>query len=215
MAQSGWVLGLGTGSTTAYAIQELGRMMREEGMMFEGIPTSHSAELLARSNGIPIRTLHDVNQIQLAIDGADEIDGKKNLIKGSGGAHTREKIIDSFADQFVVVVDDSKLVNQLGQTMGVPLEVVPLAVPAVINRIGAMGGKTEMRISSFGVGHSGPAITDQGNFVLDALFETIDDPKAMEKELNLIPGVLENGIFPQIADLIIIGSTKDGSISTQ
>lgn len=214
MAQTGWVIGLGTGSTTSYAIEELGRMIREEGLLFHGIPTSHASEVLARQNGIPITTLQDINRVQLAIDGADAVDGQKNLIKGSGGAHTREKIVDSFADMFVVVVDDTKLVSKLGQGMAVPLEVIPLAVPAVRRGVQRMGGDTDLRIISSGHGHTGPAITDQGNFVLDASFQEINDTKAMESALNNLPGVVENGLFPQIAHLILVGSTKDGSVTT-
>jgi ribose 5-phosphate isomerase A len=212
MAKSGWVVGLGTGSTAAYAIAELGRRMRDEGAIYYGVPTSHSAELLARRQKIPVRTLHDVERIDLAIDGADEVDLARNLLKGSGGAHTREKIVDSFAELFVVVVDDSKLVSSLGHRMPVPLEVLPLAVPAVTRRIQQIGGTVELRVATGGRGHYGPIITDQGNMILDAKFPVIDNPKELERGLNSIPGVLENGIFAGMSPTILVGSTIDGTV---
>ena len=214
MARSGWVIGLGTGSTAYYAVQELGRLIREDGLKISGIPTSHAAELLARAIGIPIKTLDDVERINLAIDGADQVDGDKNLIKGLGGAHTREKIVASFADLFVVVVDDSKLATRLGVGVPVPLEVIALAVPAVIRRVQKLGGQAQLRLASPGQAHSGPFITDQGNFLMDASFGEISDPKSMERDLNLIPGVVDNGLFTQIPATILVGSEKDGSVST-
>lgn len=214
MARSGWVIGLGTGSTAYYAVQELGRLIREDGLQIAGIPTSHAAELLARSIGIPIKTLDDVERIDLAIDGADQVDGDQNLIKGLGGAHTREKIVASVADLFVVVVDDSKLAARLGVGVPVPLEVIALAVPAVIRRVQKLGGQAQLRMASPGQAHSGPFITDQGNFLMDASFGEIADPKSMERDLNLIPGVVDNGLFTQIAATILVGSGNDGSVST-
>ncbi|MCH7713610.1 MAG: ribose-5-phosphate isomerase RpiA [Chloroflexi bacterium] len=213
MARSGWVIGLGTGSTAYYAVEELGRLMREEGLLIAGVPTSHASEMLARTNGIPIKTLDDVERIDLAIDGADQVDGGKNLIKGLGGAHTREKIVASFADLFVVVVDDSKLASRLGLGVPVPLEVISLAVPAVTRRVQKLGGQTRLRMAHPAQAHGGPFITDQGNFLMDASFDEIPDPRSMERELNLIPGVVDNGLFTQIAATILVGSGKDGSVS--
>ena len=209
MVQPGWVVGLGTGSTAAYVIEELGRRIREEKAAFRGVPTSHAAEFLARCQGISIASLHDVDRIHLAIDGADEVDARKNLIKGAGGAHTREKIVASFADSFVVVVDQTKLVDGLGQGTAVPLEVLPFAVPAVKRGVDRLGGRASLR--SVPGAQGGPAITDQGNFVLDASFPAIEDPKALEGRLNNLPGVVDNGLFPQMAHLILVGRA-DGSV---
>ena len=186
--------------------------MREDGLLITGIPTSNAAELQARAIGIPIKTLNDIERIDLAIDGADQVDGGKNLIKGLGGAHTREKIVASFAEVFVVVVDESKMASRLGIGVPVPLEVIPLAVPAVNRRVGQLGGQAELRMAYPGQAHSGPFITDQGNFLMDASFGEIDDPISMERDLNLIPGVVDNGLFPQIARTILVGSTTDGSV---
>lgn len=213
MARSGWTIGLGTGSTAYYAVQELGRLIRENGLQIAGVPTSHAAEIQARANGIIIKTLDDVERIDLAIDGADQVDGDKNLIKGLGGAHTREKIVASFADVFVVVVDDSKLASRLGLGVPVPLEVISLAVPAVTRRVQQLGGQTQLRMASPNQAHGGPFITDQGNFLMDASFAEISDPKSMERDLNLIPGVVDNGLFTEIADTILVGSGRDGSVS--
>ena len=217
MARSGWVIGLGTGSTAYYAVEELGRLMREDGLLITGVPTSHAAELQARVNGIPIKTWDDVERIDLGIDGADQVDGDKNLIKGLGGAHTREKIVASFAEVFVVVVDDSKLSGRLGIGVPVPLEVISMAVPGVDRRVQRLGGQIKLRMANPGQAHSGPFITDQGNFLLDAFFHGIDgpgidDPKSMERDLNLIPGVVDNGLFTQIASTILIGSPRNGSV---
>ena len=213
MARSGWVIGLGTGSTAYYAVEELGRLIREDGLQITGVTTSHAAEIQARANGIPIKTLNDVERINLAIDGADQVDGDKNLIKGLGGAHTREKIVASFADVFVVVVDESKLASRLGIGVPVPLEVLSLAVPAVNLRVRQLGGQTQLRMAFPSQPHSGPFITDLGNFLLDASFDEITDPKSMERDLNLIPGVVDNGLFTQIKLKILVGSGKDGSVS--
>jgi ribose 5-phosphate isomerase A len=145
--------------------------------------------------------------IDIAIDGADEVDPHKNLIKGGGAAHTREKVVDYLATQFIVVVDGGKLVERLGSSFAVPVEVIPMALTPVTNAIKALGGKPELRM---GVRKAGPVITDQGNMVLDVTFDSIDDPVNLEKTLNNIPGVLENGIFVNCADIVLVGEVIDG-----
>jgi ribose 5-phosphate isomerase A len=206
--QSGDIVGLGTGSTTAFAIQFLGdRLKSGELKDIKGVPTSFQASVLAKKHGIPLTTLDEVDIINIAIDGADEVDPQKNLIKGGGAAHTREKIIDSLAKEFVVVVDSSKMVDRLGSTFALPIEVLPLAVAPVTRALEKLGGKPELRM---GVKKDGPVITDQGNMVLDVTFEAIDNPAELEKTLNNIPGVLENGLFVGVATLILIGEIKDG-----
>ncbi|HEY9845979.1 MAG TPA: ribose 5-phosphate isomerase A, partial [Candidatus Caenarcaniphilales bacterium] len=140
-----------------------------------------------------------------AIDGADEVDPQHNLIKGGGAAHTREKVVDSLAAQFIVVVDSSKLVERLGSTFPVPVEVLPMAIAPVTQAIGKLGGKPELRM---GVKKDGPVITDQGNMVLDVMFDSIDNPAELEKTLNNIPGVLENGLFVGLTDLVLVGELQ-------
>lgn len=208
LVKSGMIVGLGTGSTTAYAIEYLGnRLQSGEIKDILGIPTSFQAEVLAKQYGIPLTTLDAVDHIDIAIDGADEVDPQKNLIKGGGAAHTREKIVDSLAAQFVVVVDSNKLVDNLGSTFLLPVEVIPMAMTPVMRAIEKLGGKPELRM---GIRKAGPVITDQGNMVIDVKFDSIDNPAELEKTLNNIPGVLENGLFVGVADLILVGEVKDG-----
>lgn len=211
MVEDGMVVGIGTGSTAVFTIRELGRRIHEEGLSCMGIPTSYDAAVLARSHGVPLTTLDDVERIDIAIDGADEVDPAKRLIKGRGAAHTREKIVDSLADTFVVVVDASKLVDRLGTRCPVPVEVLPMAVTPVMRRLRGMGAVPTLRM---GVNKDGPVITDQGNMVIDARFDGIDDPRALETAINSIPGVLENGLFIDLATLVLIGRiAEDGAIS--
>lgn len=206
--KSGSIVGLGTGSTTAYAIEYLGdRLKSGELKDIVGVPTSFQAEVLAKQYGIPLTTLDAIDHIDIAIDGADEVDPHKNLIKGGGAAHTREKVVDYLADRFIVVVDSGKLVDRLGSVFPVPVEVIPMALTPVMQAIKKLGGKPDLRM---GVKKAGPVITDQGNMVIDVKFDTIDDPENLEKTLNNIPGVLENGIFVNCADLVLIGEVKNG-----
>jgi len=201
--QSGAIVGLGTGSTTAFAIQFLGdRLKSGELKEIKGVPTSFQASVLAKQYGIPLTTLDEIDHLDIAIDGADEVDPQHNLIKGGGAAHTREKVVDSLAEQFIVVVDSSKLVERLGSTFAVPVEVLPMAIAPVMQTITQLGGKPELRM---GVKKDGPVITDQGNMVLDVQFDAIDNPAELEKTLNNIPGVLENGLFVGLVDLVLVG----------
>jgi ribose 5-phosphate isomerase A len=207
--KSGSIVGLGTGSTTAYAIQYIGERLQSGDLKeIKGIPTSFQASVLAKQYGIPLTTLDETDHMDVAIDGADEVDPNKNLIKGGGAAHTQEKIVDSLADQFIVVVDSSKLVDRLGSTFLLPVEVLPMAMTPVMRAIEKLGGKPELRM---GVKKAGPVVTDQGNLVIDVKFDSIDNPAALEKNLNNIPGVLENGLFVGVADIILVGEINDGT----
>jgi ribose 5-phosphate isomerase A len=205
--RSNTVVGLGTGSTTVFAIQHLGKRLKNgELKNIVGIPTSFQSENLARECGIPLTTLNAVDRIDVAIDGADEVDPQKNLIKGGGAAHTQEKLVDSFSDYFIVVVDSSKLVDKLGSTFLLPVEVIPKAMKLVKLHLEKLGGKPEVRTA---VKKDGPIITDQGNIVLDVKFNSIENPEELEKTINNIPGVLDNGLFVGLADLVIVGELKD------
>jgi len=208
LVKSGTIVGLGTGSTTAYAIQYIGDRLKSGDLKdIVGIPTSFQAEVLAKQYGIPLTTLDAIERIDLAIDGADEVDPQKNLIKGGGAAHTREKVVDYLAERFIVVVDSGKLVDRLGSVFAVPVEVIPMAISPVMRAIEKLGGKPELRM---GVKKAGPVITDQGNMVVDVRFDAIANPAELEKTLNNIPGVLENGIFVNCTDLVLIGEVQDG-----
>jgi ribose 5-phosphate isomerase A len=196
-------VGLGTGSTTAHFIRLLGKKVMEEELEVYGIPTSHQSRLLAIESGIPIASLDEVDAIDLAVDGADEVDPELNLIKGRGAALTMEKIIEYRAGTFLVLVDESKLVERLGQKMPVPIEVIPAAWRAIAEELEVFNAEAELRMA---VKKDGPVITDNGNFILDARFAMIEDPLDMEMELNSIPGVVENGIFADIADVVLVGT---------
>ncbi|BFM39873.1 ribose-5-phosphate isomerase RpiA [Synechocystis sp. LKSZ1] len=211
--QSNSIVGLGTGSTTAYALQFIGeRLQNGELSNVVGIPTSFQAEVLARKYGIPLTTLDVVDRIDIAIDGADEVDPQKNLIKGGGAAHTREKIVDALADVFLVVVDSGKLVENLGSTFLLPVEVIPMALTPVMRALEKLGGQPELRM---GVKKAGPVVTDQGNLVIDVKFDRIDNPAELEKTINNLPGVLENGLFVGVADVVLVGEVIDGKPSVR
>ncbi len=211
--QSGTIVGLGTGSTTARAIAALGDRLKSGDLKdIIGIPTSFQAEVLSKQYGIPLTTLDAVDRIDLAIDGADEVDPQKNLIKGGGAAHTREKVVDYLAAQFIVVVDSGKLVSKLGESFKVPVEVIPMAIAPVMRAISKLGGEPELRM---GVKKAGPVVTDQGNLVVDVEFNDIPNPAGLEQSLNNIPGVLENGIFVNCVDLVLVGEINDGQPSVR
>jgi len=206
--KSGMIVGLGTGSTTAYTIQALGDRIKSGQLKdIKGVPTSFQSEVLAKQYGVPLTTLDEIDRIDIAIDGADEVDAHLNLIKGGGAAHTREKVVDYLAAQFIVVVDSSKMVDKLGSTFRVPIEVIPMAIAPVTRAIEKLGGKPELRM---GIRKAGPVITDQGNMVIDVKFDNLDNPVELEKTLNNIPGVLENGLFVNCTDLVLVGEIKDG-----
>ncbi|HAC63816.1 MAG TPA: ribose 5-phosphate isomerase A [Cyanothece sp. UBA12306] len=202
------IVGLGTGSTTAYAIEYIGeRLQSGELKNIVGVTTSFQAEVLARKYNIPLTTLDVIDHIDVAIDGADEVDPQKNLIKGGGAAHTQEKLVDSLAEVFIVVVDGNKLVDKLGSTFLLPVEVIPKAVTPVMRKLEKLGGKPELRM---GVRKAGPVVTDQGNLIIDVKFEAIDDPATLEQTINNIPGVLENGLFVGVTDVVLVGEIVEG-----
>ncbi|WP_254839341.1 ribose-5-phosphate isomerase RpiA [Natronomonas marina] len=199
--EDGAVVGLGTGSTAAAAIRELGRRV-DAGFDVHGVPTSHGARRLAREAGIPLTTLEEAVP-DVAIDGADQVaDG--HLLKGGGAAHAREKLVDTAADRFLVVVDASKRSDELD--LPVPLEVLSDAVPVVERRIEELGGEPRLRDAER---KDGPVVTDNGNLVVDCAFGAIDDPASLAARLAGIPGVVEHGLFVDLADEIHVG-TGDG-----
>lgn len=214
MVQSGSIVGLGTGSTAACMIQALGDRLKSGDLKdIKGITTSFQGEVLARECGIPLTTLNEVDHIDIAIDGADEVDPNLNLIKGGGAAHFQEKLVEAFAKQFVVIVDSGKLVDKLNLNFLLPVEVVPKALTPVTKAIEKLGGTPQLRMA---VKKSGPVVTDQGNLILDVKFANgIDNPAELEKALNNIPGVLENGLFVGMTDLVLVGEVIDGKPSVR
>lgn len=199
LVKDGDVVGLGTGSTTHHFIEKLGNKIKNEDLDIMGIPTSYQSFFLAKDSGIMITTLEE-HDVTIAVDGADEVDPELNLIKGGGAAHTLEKIVDESAERFVVIVDESKLVNELGK-FPVPVEVIPQSSRTVKKHLINMGGSPTMRMAER---KDGPVVTDNGNFIYDVKFK-INNPKKLETELNTIPGVVENGIFSKIVDEVLVG----------
>ncbi len=200
--QDGSIVGLGSGTTVAHAVQQIGEKVRRENLRVLGVPTSHQVMLLAVSCGIPLTTLDEHPQLDVTIDGADQVDRKLNLIKGMGGALMREKIVASAAKQLVIVVDETKLVERLGMKHPVPVEILPFALSFVMATVRELGGKPVLREGKHKVG---PVVTDNGNFILDVEFGVIDDPGKLDARLKLIPGVLETGLFLGIADVVYVG----------
>ena len=195
-------VGLGTGSTTAFALEALGRRIREEGLSLEGVPTSFAAERLARAYGIPLTTL-DACGLDLAVDGADEVDEHLNVIKGRGGAHAREKVVAQAAERFVVLIDPSKRVARLGTQAPVPVEVLPMAVGPVTRALERLGARADLRMA---MRKDGPVVSDQGLWILDAYFDGgFGDPHALNDALCALPGVLDHGLFVGLATEVLIG----------
>jgi len=203
--EDGFVIGLGSGSTVSYAISEIGRRIREENLKVLAVPTSYKTLLLAVKCGIPLTTLNEHPQLDLDIDGADQIDEELNLIKGRGGALTREKIVASASKTLIIVADKSKLTKSLGKDQLIPIEVLPFALPLVTNKIKKMGGKPNLRERKDG---SGPYVTDNGNFILDVDFGVIQEPITLEANLKKIPGVIETGLFIGMAEKAYIGTEE-------
>jgi len=207
--RDGMVLGLGSGSTAALMIQALGaKLAIGELRDITGVTTSFQGEVLAAELGIPLKSLNAIERIDLAIDGADEVDPSFQLIKGGGACHVQEKLVARRADRFVVVVDSTKLVDTLNLGFLLPVEVLPGAWRQVQGQLGEMGGEAQLRMA---VRKAGPVVTDQGNLVLDVKFAGgITDPVTLEKEINNLPGVLENGLFVNITDQVLVGEIVDG-----
>jgi ribose 5-phosphate isomerase A len=202
LVQNGMIVGLGTGSTAAYLVAELGRRVAEEGLRFTGIPTSERTAEQARSLGIPLATLADAKEIDLTIDGADEVQlGTLALIKGHGGALLREKIVAAASKRMAVIVDETKLVRHLGRTLAVPVEVVPFGWEATERKLRALGAGTELRP---GVNDK-PYVTDGGHYILDCAFGPIADPKKVARELDATVGVVEHGLFLGLAKQVFVG----------
>lgn len=213
LVRSGMVVGLGTGSTAAHAIGGLGERLRAGELHdIRAVPTSFQALRLARQHGIPLTSLDEVIDLDLAIDGADEVGPDLTLIKGGGAAHTREKIVDSLARELVIVVVADKLVARLGSRSPVAVEVLPMAVTPVARSIERLGGRPELRMA---LRKAGPVVTDQGNLVLDVHFSAIPNPAELERTLNNIPGVLENGLFVGLADRVLVAELENGAPSVR
>ena len=207
--KSDMVLGLGSGSTAALVIKSLAEEIRSGKLKnIIGVATSFQSEVLALELDIPLVDLASVAQIDLAIDGADEVDPRFQLIKGGGACHVREKLVAFKANKLLIVVDETKLVKNLNQSFPLPLEVLPNAWKQVQEVISEMNGSSNLRMA---VKKAGPVVTDQGNLILDVLFNNgIENPKDIEMSINNIPGVLENGLFVDLTDKVLVGKIEKG-----
>ena len=211
LVQDGMVLGLGTGSTVAFVLAALAERVRNEGLRISGVPTSRRTEERARALGIPLTDLDARPELDLAIDGADEVEtGTLALIKGLGGALLREKIVATSARRFVVVVDESKVVERLGTRAPVPVEVVPFARAATARRLERLGGRAVLRMGPDGA----PFVTDNGNLIYDMhTGGPIGDAAALEHAFAAIPGVVESGLFTSGVARAFVGYA-DGTTRT-
>lgn len=210
--EDGMRVGLGTGSTAAWMVRRLGERVRSEGLRVTGVPTSARTAALARECGIPLATLDEVRWLDLTIDGADEFDGDLALIKGGGGALLHEKIVATASDMMVVIADRSKFVETLG-AFPLPVEVIPFGwrtTQALVEEclVGMDVGAREVVPRQ---GGDGPYRTDEGNLILDLHLRRISDARQLALVLNQVPGVVENGLFLDICDVVVIGAS-DGSV---
>ncbi len=204
LVKEGMIVGLGSGTTATHAVHAIGRRV-SQGLRITGIPTSESTAQLARSLGIPLTTLGEHPQIDMTIDGADEVElGTLNLIKGLGGALLREKIVASATTRFVIIVDETKLVPRLGTHDGVPVEVIPFGWQATDARLRKLGADTRMRTKPDGQ----PFLTDGGHYILDSFFGAIASPADLDRALNNTVGVVEHGLFIGMASEVVIGGPE-------
>ena len=197
--RDGDIVGLGTGSTAVHAVRLLGEQVRA-GLKIRGIPTSAATQELAASVGIPLTTLDEFQQINVTIDGADEVDPNLRLIKGGGGALLHEKIVASASQKCVIIVDSSKQVSMLGK-FPLPVEIIPFARALLAKNIAALGASVSLRMNPSGK----PFITDEGHYILDCSFGQISDPESLARALEEMPGIVEHGLFIGMADVVLVG----------
>ncbi len=209
--ESGMMLGLGTGSTANYAIEEIGRRIADGRLSnLHGIPSSVRTESLARTYNIPLMTFDDCQSLDISIDGADEIDAKLRLIKGGGGALLREKVIAQATKRFIVIADESKLSSVLGEKWALPVEVVPFAWRTEAKYVESIGAFAQLRIDS----DRKPLMTDQHNYLLDCNFGLIENPESIAFLLSSRAGIVEHGLFIGLAtEAIIAGASGIRHIS--
>lgn len=207
LVEDGMVVGLGTGDTSRRFIEQLASRARKESLKLTCVVTSGAAAGCARSGGLLVRTLGEAPRLDLAVDGADEVAPTLDLMKGGGGAHTKEKIVAASAARFVVLVDETKLVHRLGDTFPVPVEALEDALPLVRSRLEALGAEVSLRQAQ-----GAPYVTELGNRILDARFGAIADPAALAARLDAIPGALDHGLFIGMAHLVLVGDLSSETV---
>jgi ribose 5-phosphate isomerase A len=205
--ESGMILGIGSGTTTAEAIKIIGEKLKEgEIKNIKGVPTSYQSIQEAVKSRIPLTTLDEYPFLDLGIDGADQIDPSLNAVKGHGGAMLREKIVAACCKKYILIADDTKLTNVLGTQQEIYLEVHPFAITPVLKKILSMGAKASVRQAA---NKLGPVVTDNGNNIIDALFGPIENPRRLNRKLHSVQGLIETGLFIGYADLAYIGTKLD------
>ena len=204
LIQDGMVVGLGTGSTAAYMVERLGERLKEENLKITAVSTSWSTTLQCRTLQIPLKEMGEVSKLDMVIDGADEIDNQRNLIKGRGAAHLLEKIVASMTNNYIIIADSGKKVNVLGEKFAVPLEILPGAIGIVTEKVKALGGNVVVRRGN--PGKDGPVISDSGNLIADAKFGPISDAKTLALKLDSIPGLVGHGLFINMATKVILAT---------
>ncbi len=209
LVKDGMVIGIGSGTTVEIFLRELGKRIKSEELEVFGVPSSYQSKMLAIEEGISLLDLLECSELDLCVDGADEVDLKLNAVKGGGGALTREKIVAYASKEVVFVVEERKVVEKLKYP--VPVEVIPFSLGYVLKRLEEimkdLGSENTPRVRQ-GTGKLGPVVTDNGNFIVDCNFGEIEDTGKLENELCMIPGVVECGLFTDVADRVIVG--KDG-----
>jgi len=203
LVQDGMKIGLGSGSTFLFVIERLAERMRSQGLKVTGVPSSKATEAAALAAGIPLLSLDEVDRLDLAIDGADEVDPQKNLIKGGGGAHVRERIVAAAAKEMIVIVDDKKFVSVLGKAFLLPVEVLQFGWKQAERLIAVTGCKPQRRERD-----GAPFITDNGNFILDCKYDGIEDPAWLDTQLNALTGVVDHGLFVRMAGRIVTADAQ-------
>ncbi|WP_298846163.1 ribose-5-phosphate isomerase RpiA [uncultured Ruegeria sp.] len=206
MVEDGMRVGLGTGSTASWLVRRLGERVRDEGLRIKGVPTSTRTAQLAREVGIEVISLDQAGWLDMTIDGADEFDADLNLIKGGGGAHLQEKIVATASDQMIVIADAGKEVETLG-AFPLPVEVVPFGwqttrtlIEEALDTMDVLGTSSALRMNG-----EAPFVTDEGNHILDLHLQRIGNPRQVALILNQVPGVVENGLFIDICDKVVLG----------
>jgi len=205
LVESGMLVGLGTGSTAAYLVDELGRRVAEDGLRIVALPTSEKTAAQARGLKIPLVTFAERTEIDLTIDGADEVvPGPLYLIKGHGGALLREKIVASASRRMFVIVDETKVVAKLGSTMSVPVEVVPFGWQSTQRKLEKLGAKTELRMAA----NAEPFVTDGGHYIINCDFGAMENPKEIAHHLDHVVGAVEHGLFLGFASKAFVGGPQ-------
>lgn len=199
--KNGMIVGLGTGSTAAFFVEELGRRVREENLQIVGVTTSNATSEQAKSLNIPLKSIDEVDHVDLTVDGADEIDSQLNGIKGGGAALLMEKIVATYSDDYIWIVDESKLSDKLG-SFKVPVEVIPYGSQQVFVKFDKAGYKPTFRLDDKG----NKLVTDMQHFIIDLHIDEISEPEKLARELDLTVGVVEHGLFNNMVKKVIVAS---------